>query len=128
RTTSSLGERRPRLTVAAASFLTIALVVAQAADTTLSQNTARSAHARLRGNGDRVRKPQPGETPTPAGHGCDSQSRAPKLPMSFEPNEGQTSGEVKFLARGRGYTLFLTSTEAVLSLRASSRAVLTPHP
>jgi hypothetical protein len=39
-----------------------------------------------------------------------------KLPMSFEANKGQTDDKVKFLSRGRGYTLFLTSTEAVLSL------------
>jgi hypothetical protein len=38
------------------------------------------------------------------------------LPVRFEPNQGQTSSEVKFLARGAGYTLFLTSTEAVLVL------------
>ncbi len=31
------------------------------------------------------------------------------LPMSFEKNEGQTDARVKFLARGRGYRLFLTS-------------------
>jgi len=42
-----------------------------------------------------------------------------KLPMSFEANEGQIDGEVQFLARGRGYALFLTSTQAVLSLRDS---------
>src|SRR5438067_1297106 len=41
------------------------------------------------------------------------------LPMSFEANQGQTDGEVQFLARGRGYALFLTSTQAVLSLRDS---------
>jgi|SRR5579859_1239803 len=40
-----------------------------------------------------------------------------KLPLSFEVNEGQTNGQVKFLARGQGYTLFLTSQEAVLSLQ-----------
>ncbi len=39
------------------------------------------------------------------------------LPLSFEPNEGQTNSQVEFLSRGRGYTLFLTATEAVLSLR-----------
>src|SRR5690242_1062175 len=43
------------------------------------------------------------------------------LPIRFEPNAGQTAQEVKFLSRGPGYTLFLTSTEAVLSLRANSR-------
>ena len=39
-----------------------------------------------------------------------------KLPLSFEINQGQTNGQVKFLSRGSGYNLFLTSTEAVLSL------------
>jgi Beta-propeller repeat len=36
------------------------------------------------------------------------------LPLSFEANHGQTDPRVKFLARGRGYNLFLTSQEAVL--------------
>jgi uncharacterized protein (TIGR03437 family) len=38
-----------------------------------------------------------------------------KLPLSFEANRGQTDSQVKFLARGNGYNLFLTATEAVLS-------------
>jgi len=42
-----------------------------------------------------------------------------RLPMSFEPNVGQTAEEVKYLARGPGYTLFLTGQEAVLALRPS---------
>jgi beta-propeller repeat-containing protein len=41
-----------------------------------------------------------------------------KLPLSFEANQGQTSDQVKFLTRGAGYTLFLTSDEAVLRLRS----------
>ena len=43
-----------------------------------------------------------------------------KLPLSFEVNRGQTDQAVKFLSRGKGYTLFLTSTDAVLSLRKGS--------
>ncbi len=43
-----------------------------------------------------------------------------RSPLSFEANQGQTDERVKFLARGRGYTLFLTAAEAVLALRASS--------
>ena len=35
-----------------------------------------------------------------------------KLPISFEPNSGQADEQVKFLARGDGYSLFLTDTEA----------------
>src|SRR5579863_2091963 len=30
------------------------------------------------------------------------------LPLSFEANQGQTDSEVRFLSRGKGYTLFLT--------------------
>ena len=39
-----------------------------------------------------------------------------KAPISFEANEGQADRSVKFLARGAGYQLHLTSTQAVLSL------------
>src|SRR5437879_4336334 len=39
-----------------------------------------------------------------------------KLPLSFEANRGQTDPQVRFLSRGSGYTLFLTPTEAVLTL------------
>jgi len=40
-----------------------------------------------------------------------------KRPMAFEANRGQTDAQVKYLARGSGYTLFLTSREAVLRMR-----------
>jgi hypothetical protein len=40
-----------------------------------------------------------------------------KLPMAFEANRGQADGRVKFPARGSRYTVFLTSNEAVLTLR-----------
>ena len=43
-----------------------------------------------------------------------------QLPLSFEANEGQSDAQVQFLARGHGYSLFLTSTEAVLTLRQQS--------
>src|SRR5438067_1470343 len=43
-----------------------------------------------------------------------------RLPMSFEPNRGQADGSVKFLARGNGYGLYLTSTEAALVFRSSN--------
>jgi parallel beta-helix repeat protein len=42
-----------------------------------------------------------------------------KLPLSFEVNTGQTDQSVKFLSRGPGYDLFLTTTDAVLTLRRS---------
>jgi hypothetical protein len=39
------------------------------------------------------------------------------VPLSFESNEGQTDSQVKFLSQGDGYSLFLTSNEAVFTLR-----------
>lgn len=46
------------------------------------------------------------------------------LPLSFEANRGQTDQQVRFFSRGRGYTVFLTPTEAVLVL--GSREALRP--
>jgi hypothetical protein len=40
-----------------------------------------------------------------------------RLPLAFEPNMGQFDPQVKFLCRGRGYSLFITQAEAVLVLR-----------
>jgi hypothetical protein len=45
-----------------------------------------------------------------------------KLPLSFEPNRGQSDPQVKFLSRGAGYTLFLTQERAILSLDRGARA------
>jgi hypothetical protein len=39
-----------------------------------------------------------------------------QLPLSFEANTGQTDAQVRYLSRGSGYTLFLTSSGAVLDL------------
>jgi hypothetical protein len=47
-------------------------------------------------------------------------SKSLTLPMFFEPNQGQTAPQVKFLARGSGYGLFLTADEAVLQLQPSA--------
>lgn len=41
-------------------------------------------------------------------------------PLAFEPNAGQLDESVEFLARGPGYAVFLTDTEAVLSLHGES--------
>ena len=49
------------------------------------------------------------------------------LPLSFEVNIGQADKSVKFITRGNGYWLFLTSTEAVLSL-GHGPAEKTPLP
>ncbi len=38
------------------------------------------------------------------------------LPLAFEPNAGQTDPRVKFIARGRGVTVFLTRDEMMLQM------------
>src|SRR5262249_14270738 len=40
-----------------------------------------------------------------------------KLCLSFEANQGQTDSQVNYLARGQGYTIFLTPEAAVLRLQ-----------
>ncbi|MGC2617470.1 MAG: SBBP repeat-containing protein, partial [Acidobacteriaceae bacterium] len=39
-----------------------------------------------------------------------------QLPLSFEPNVGQSSHEVQWLSRGQDYTLFLSGPDAVLEV------------
>ena len=43
-----------------------------------------------------------------------------KLPLSFEPNLGQTSKQVQWLAHGPAYTLFLAGHDAVLELNKAT--------
>ena len=43
--------------------------------------------------------------------------KALSLPLRFEENSGNFDPQVKYLARGPGYTLFLTPNETVLSVR-----------
>lgn len=45
--------------------------------------------------------------------GSTALARYGSLPLAFEANRGQTDSRVKFFARGRGYLLFLTVTDAV---------------
>jgi Beta-propeller repeat len=61
---------------------------------------------------------QPG-TVTPAARGRIQASFA-ALPLAFERNQGQTDAQVKYMARGNGYTLFLTANDAVFSLHSQS--------
>jgi hypothetical protein len=62
--------------------------------------------------------PAAAQTPSAAGSANAQRAQAyGRLPLIFEPNQGQTSPEVKFLARGPGYGLFLTDAEMVLALR-----------
>ena len=50
------------------------------------------------------------------------------LPLAFERNQGQTDPQVKYMARANGYTLFLTSQDAVFSFHSKSPANAKPSP
>ena len=45
-----------------------------------------------------------------------------KSSLAFEPNQGQTAPEVKYIARGSGYGLFLTGKDAVLQLQRGHKS------
>jgi hypothetical protein len=47
------------------------------------------------------------------------------LPISFEVNQGQVNSQVRFLAHGSGYNLFLTPTEALLAVSGATSASAT---
>src|SRR5580704_5340538 len=49
-----------------------------------------------------------------------------ELPLTFEANRGQTSSQVRFLSRGKGYTAFLTAGGIVLSLRPNQPVPVQP--
>jgi hypothetical protein len=50
------------------------------------------------------------------------------LPLNFEANQGQSDPSVKFISRGNGYSVYLTSTEAVLVLSSRGSAENSKSP
>lgn len=108
--------RRIRATVA------LALVIAAAALSGPGDRRAPQAAATIVAAGDAPAKPagaaeRHGAAPLAPSEKASVAATFGRLPMAFEANAGQVDPDVKFLARGSGYRLFLTATEAVLSLR-----------
>jgi hypothetical protein len=62
-----------------------------------------------------------GTPPPPPAHTADGASE-----LAFEPNRGQADEQVRFIARGDGYTAFLTATETVLVPRPADGAQQSP--
>lgn len=50
-----------------------------------------------------------------------------RLPLQFEANQGQVDEQVRFLARGPGYRLFLTVSESVLVLQQREATTKPPQ-
>ncbi len=61
-----------------------------------------------------IERPVDAATPVPPSHGL--RQDASDAAIRFEPNVGQTDARVAFLARGRGYAIYLTDDDVVLSL------------
>src|SRR5262244_154179 len=57
----------------------------------------------------------------PGGSGMKAAEMYGRLPLTFEANRGQTDSRVKYVSRGKGYTLFLTNSQAVLSMGTSDQ-------
>jgi hypothetical protein len=47
------------------------------------------------------------------------------FPLAFEANRGQTDPQVKYMARGNGYSVFLTAHDTIIALHASAPAQAT---
>jgi beta-propeller repeat-containing protein len=71
-------------------------------------------------------------TATPSAHATPSASTVSKtygkLPMTFEKNAGQSRSGVDFIARGSGYSVFLTPGEAVLAVKKQGPPARTHDP
>jgi hypothetical protein len=98
-------------------FVAVAFLVALAATVLMLGSRA----SQVAGGSQKIQRQGPSSIPV-----ASSQDAVPvmdayrRLPMIFEPNQGQSDPEVKFLAHGSGYGLFLTTDEAVLTLRHSA--------
>ena len=60
----------------------------------------------------------PLDATAPVTAAAEAAQAAARTPLSFERNVGQSAALVRYLARGGGYTLFLTDNAAVLALSA----------
>src|SRR5271156_3572893 len=99
-------------------FVGFAVAVACAAAATVGARSYRSCRACRGAAGDR---PALSSVPAASSAKLTDPGRAPiggksRLPLYFERNAGQTSGDVRFLAHGPGYALLLTETGAVIRM------------
>jgi hypothetical protein len=48
------------------------------------------------------------------------------LPLAFEANQGQTDPQVKYTARGNGYSVFLTASDTVFAITSAKHSAARP--
>jgi Tol biopolymer transport system component/photosystem II stability/assembly factor-like uncharacterized protein len=83
---------------------------------TLTGYTARRAHAKAPANPSVL-----GDSHIQPGRRAVIDKNYGKLPLSFEVNRGQTDANARYVARGPGYNIFLTSAEAVLVFQGEGK-------
>src|SRR5438309_1419055 len=103
------------------TYRTVLLISASAALTVLASSPSMRTATRAAANPSKPSNSA--QRPNQAGQQRLAENYG-KVPLSFEANQGQTDPRVKFLSRGSGYTLFLTSDEAVLALRSRQSSVV----
>jgi hypothetical protein len=102
-----MGHIRPCVLRSASAMAVVLLIP------TLNSNSA--TRSNTRSNAAIPTAARPAALPTPVADRRLAKAYG-SLPVSFEANQGQTDAPVQFLARGAGFTLFLTPHEAVLSV------------
>jgi hypothetical protein len=102
--------RMPAMWVAATAVLTVAIA---GGAITFFATRAQDAHATNLG----ANKSQaPAMTAEQRGR---VRASLDALPLAFEANQGQTDPQVKYTARGNGYSVFLTTSDAVFAISSA---------
>lgn len=118
-----------RVRVRASGMVRLLVLCGLIAELTLipGVTAGRSAIARAAGVMAAPGRPtaRPATVPVAAGVVASARRLAGSLPLAFEPNVGQADRRVRYLARGAGYTLFLTAGDATLT--HDQERGLTPH-
>jgi Beta-propeller repeat len=88
----------------------------------MSVHTHRRAHSSQAISNNHTGATAPSATALTAAQITNFTNAYGKLPLAFEANQGQSAPEVRYVAHGQSYQLFLTNQEAVLALRQPAAA------
>ena len=84
-----------------------------------------SLYLRGESHGNRVAAASPQKPEMSVEKGASVRASLQALPLAFEENQGQTDPQVKYMARGSGYTVFLTGNDTVFALHSSAHSAET---
>ncbi len=109
--------KRTSLGSVAVGLLTLALLCTAIATPAIHDRVSRPRPFRAESASPPAGRPISGSPADPLVQRTSAAATYNKAPLSFEANHGQADARVKFLTRGVGYELHLTSTQAVLQLQ-----------